>query len=64
MQGGGGKMLVLVIHVFWHNLIQSEHIKGGWQIKFSFILMIKQKQHGRHCEKLGILVLGMVVNHW
>ena len=54
-------MLGIVIHVFLTNVIPSEHISGGWQIQFCFILMLEQKQNGRHCEKLGIF--RMVVNH-
>ena len=39
---------------FLTNLIPSEHISGGRQTKFCFILMLEQKQNRCHCEKLGI----------
>ena len=39
----------------------SEHISGEKQIPFCFILMLEQKQNGRHCEKSGIF--RVVVNH-
>ena len=43
---------------FLTTLIPSEHISGGWQNFSCFILMLEQKQNGRHCEKIGIFSYG------